>query len=153
MEFYWWWVWYIHASACVHLYLCACHSIRSACIHDMYMRMCMCIYVCICVYTSISLACVHEQCVDRVSMIKCRPGCYAKSPTACTNFWLRVWVCKSNELCKIGWLLYILSELLPLTIFLHGFWHQFHIRCHGMNDFVFFAQVLESLHITAYKPI
>ena len=62
--------------------------------------------------------------------------------------------CKSNNLCKIGWLLYILSELLPLTIFF-VFVIVFDISCTSgaTNGFIFFAQVMDSLHITAYDFI
>ena len=62
--------------------------------------------------------------------------------------------CKSNNLCKIGWLLYILSELLPLTIFF-GFVIIFDISFTSGTTygFVFFAQVMDSLHVTAYDFI
>ena len=62
--------------------------------------------------------------------------------------------CKSNKLCKIGWLLYILSELLPVTIFF-VFVIVFDISFTSgvVNGFVFFAQVMDSLHVTAYDFI
>ena len=62
--------------------------------------------------------------------------------------------CKSNELCNIGWLLYIISELLPVTI-LFAFVIVFDISFTSgvTNGFVFFAQVMDSLHVTAYDFI
>ena len=58
--------------------------------------------------------------------------------------------CKSNNLCKIGWLFYILSELLPLTIFF-VFVIVFDISFTSgvTNGFVFFAQVIDSLHVNS----
>ena len=62
--------------------------------------------------------------------------------------------CKSNELCKIGWLLYIISELLPLTIFfVLVIVFDISFTSGVTNGFVFFAQVMESLHVTAYDFI
>ena len=59
--------------------------------------------------------------------------------------------CKSNKLCKIGWLLYILSELLPLTIFfVFVIVFDISFTSGAVNGFIFFAQVMDSLHVTAY---
>ena len=62
--------------------------------------------------------------------------------------------CKSNELCKIGWLLYIISELLPLTIFfVLVIVFDISFTSGVMNGFVFFAQVMDSLRIKTYEFI
>ena len=62
--------------------------------------------------------------------------------------------CKSNELCKIGWLFYIISELLPLTVFfVLVIVLDINFTSGVTNGFVFFAQVMESLHVTAYDFI
>ena len=59
--------------------------------------------------------------------------------------------CKRNELCKIGWLLYILAELLPLTVlFVLVIAFNVTFTSGNANGFVFFAQVLDSLHITLH---
>ena len=59
--------------------------------------------------------------------------------------------CKSNNLCKIGWLFYILSELLPLTVlFVLVIAFNVTFTSGSTNGFVFFGQVLDSLHVTLH---
>ena len=59
--------------------------------------------------------------------------------------------CKSNKLCNIGWLLYILSELFPVTIlFMFVIVFDISFTSGAVNGFVFFAQVMDALHYTAY---
>ena len=59
--------------------------------------------------------------------------------------------CKSNRLCKIGWLLYILSELCPLTLmFVTIIVFNISFTSGALNGFIFFAQVVDSLALNAY---
>jgi hypothetical protein len=73
----------------------------------------------------------------------CKPGftTYFHSP----NF-----LCKPVDptLCKVGWLFYILSELVPVTvIFVTVMVLNISFTSGAVNGFIFFCQVLTSLHI------
>ena len=58
--------------------------------------------------------------------------------------------CGNNDVCKVGWLLYILSELLPLTvIFVIVMIFNISFTSGATNGFIFFAQAMDSLQITA----
>ena len=54
--------------------------------------------------------------------------------------------CGANNLCEIGWLLYILSELLPLTLlFIIVMVLDVSFTSGVLNGFIFFAQVFDSI--------
>lgn len=56
--------------------------------------------------------------------------------------------CKSDELCRLGMLFYILSELIPVAIlFTVIITLDFSFTSGNINGFIFFSQVLESLSI------
>lgn len=56
--------------------------------------------------------------------------------------------CFPNNLCHIGWLFYILSELLPLTIiFVVVMVFNISFTTGAVNGFIFFAQTIDSLLI------
>ena len=62
--------------------------------------------------------------------------------------------CKSNKLCKVGWLFYLISELLPLTIFfVFVIVFDISFTSGATNGFVFFAQVIDSLQVKTYGLI
>ena len=59
--------------------------------------------------------------------------------------------CKQNHLCDIGWLLYLLSEILPLTVlFILVVTFNINFSSGALNGFILFAQVVDSLAISAY---
>ena len=54
--------------------------------------------------------------------------------------------CMPNELCNIGWLFYILAELVPVTIlFLIVIFFNISFTSGAVNGFIFYAQMLDSL--------
>ena len=56
--------------------------------------------------------------------------------------------CGSNDLCSVGWVLYIVSELLPLTmLFLVVIYFNISFTSGAASGFIFFAQVTDSLAI------
>ena len=58
--------------------------------------------------------------------------------------------CGKNAHCQIGWLFYVLSELLPLTVlFLTVIIFNISFTSGAANGFIFFSQVLDSLSLTA----
>ena len=58
--------------------------------------------------------------------------------------------CGKNQLCKLGWLFYILSELVPVTvIFVFVMIFNVSFTSGATNGFIFFAQVMDSLQVTA----
>ena len=55
-----------------------------------------------------------------------------------------------SHICKIGILLYFISELLPLTVmFLIVLWFEINFTSGTVNGFILFAQVLDSISIDA----
>ena len=65
-----------------------------------------------------------------------------------------IYKCGANHLCNIGWLLYIISELLPLTIvFLVIILLNIRFTSGSVNGFILFAQVMDSLSIDANGAI
>ena len=72
---------------------------------------------------------------------KCQPG-YSVSYHSYT------YTCTSNDNCKYGWLLYIVSELLPLTIvFIIVMAFNISFTSGGINGFILFAQLQDSLAV------
>lgn len=64
------------------------------------------------------------------------------------------YTCGDNSLCKYGLLLYIVSELLPLTImFFAIIIFDIKFTAGSVNGFIFFAQVLDSIAIDANGAI
>ena len=62
--------------------------------------------------------------------------------------------CSKNKLCHVGWLFYILSELVPLTIlFTLVIVFNVSFTSGAVNGFIFFAQVYDTLNITAQGHI
>ena len=58
--------------------------------------------------------------------------------------------CMPNRLCQIGWLFYLLSEILPLTVmFIIIVLLNVNFSSGALNGFILFAQVLDSLSIGA----
>ena len=58
--------------------------------------------------------------------------------------------CDKNAYCNIGWLFYILSELLPLTVlFLTVMIFNISFTSGATNGFIFFSQVIDLLSLTA----
>ena len=59
--------------------------------------------------------------------------------------------CKTNRLCKVGWLFYILSELCPITLlFIAIIIFNISFTSGALNGFIFFAQVVDSLALNAF---
>ena len=72
---------------------------------------------------------------------ECRPG-YSVSYHSYT------YTCTSNDNCKYGWLLYIVSELLPLTVvFTIVMAFNISFTSGAVNGFILFAQLQDSLAI------
>ena len=64
------------------------------------------------------------------------------------------YVCGSNSLCSVGWLFYILSELVPVTIiFLVIIVFNFTFTSGLVNGFIFFSQVVVMFHVSANNLI
>ena len=62
--------------------------------------------------------------------------------------------CMYNQHCKWGWLFYILSEIIPVTIiFIIVIFFNISFTSGEMNGFIFYAQVATFLHITADNSI
>ena len=58
--------------------------------------------------------------------------------------------CKPNDLCYLGWLIYILTELLPVTIlFLVVIFFNISFTSGPLNGVVFFMQVVDTLKLNA----
>ncbi len=58
--------------------------------------------------------------------------------------------CRPDKHCEVGWLLYILSELVPVTIiFLIIIFFNITFTSGKINGFIFFAQVVVIFHVTA----
>ena len=58
--------------------------------------------------------------------------------------------CKTDRFCKWGWLFFILSEVLPVTIiFLVIIFFNISFTSGTLNGFIFYAQVVEIFHTTA----
>ena len=74
---------------------------------------------------------------------KCRNGSSVHYHTENFN-------CGKNEFCKVGWLFYIISELVPVTvIFVLVMIFNVSFTSGATNGFIFFAQVMDSLQVTA----
>ena len=79
----------------------------------------------------------------------CRPG-YT------TNFHSPNFHCKLADptLCQIGWLFYILSELVPVTVvFITVLVLNISFTSGAINGFIFFAQLLDTLNGDAFGII
>ena len=62
--------------------------------------------------------------------------------------------CVPNDMCRLGWLLYITSELLPLTLlFLTVIFFNISFTTGTISGFIFFAQVIDSLAINAQGSV
>ena len=62
--------------------------------------------------------------------------------------------CYHNQHCKLGWLFYILSELVPVTIlFIAIIWLDISFTKGSLYGFIFYVQVFEALHISANHMI
>ena len=62
--------------------------------------------------------------------------------------------CKSNKYCEQGWIFYILSELLPVTlIFLVIIVFNIPFTSGTINGFIFYCQVITMFHISASDTI
>ena len=76
---------------------------------------------------------------------ECRKGhsTYYHSPTL---------ECRENKLCEFGWLFYIMSELLPLTIFF-AVMIVFNVKVTSgaANGFIFYCQVVSTLVVSTYR--
>ena len=58
--------------------------------------------------------------------------------------------CKSSDLCHLGWLFYILSELIPVTLFfLVVIYFNISFASGPLNGVIFFMQVIDALKIHA----
>ena len=58
------------------------------------------------------------------------------------------YTCTSNDLCNIGWLFYILSELIPLTVvFILIMLFNVSFTSGNFNGFILFAQIQDSLSV------
>lgn len=58
--------------------------------------------------------------------------------------------CRPEKHCELGWLFYIMSELLPVTIlFLVIIFFNITFTSGNINGFIFFAQVVVMFHVTA----
>lgn len=79
----------------------------------------------------------------------CRPGytTYFHSP----NFRCKL---ADPTLCRLGWLLYILSELVPVTImFITVLALNISFTSGAINGFIFFAQLLDTINVDAFGII
>ena len=63
-------------------------------------------------------------------------------------------ICKPDDMCRYGWLLYITTELLPLTLlFLTVIFFNISFTTGTASAFIFFAQVIDSLVINGHGRI
>ena len=101
--------------------------------------------------SAIRLPQMHEE-LDEALCGKSRTGiaCGSCKPGFTTYFHSPNFACKSVDptLCKAGWLFYILSELVPVTvIFITVIVLNISFTSGAVNGFIFFCQVLISLYI------
>ena len=78
---------------------------------------------------------------------KCKPGntVYYNSP----NYY-----CRKTRLCKVGWLFYILSELVPVTIlFVVVLAFNISFTSGSINGFILFSQILDTFLIHGHGVI
>lgn len=62
----------------------------------------------------------------------------------------RRYACKEARLCNLGWLFYILSEIVPITlVFIVIILFNINLTTGAFNAFLFFAQVSDTMLITA----
>ena len=62
--------------------------------------------------------------------------------------------CKSNEYCELGWIFYILSDMLPVTIiFLVIIIFNIPFTSGAINGFIFYCQVVSMFHVSADDSI
>ena len=65
------------------------------------------------------------------------------------NFHSPYYECKQNKHCEIGWILYIVSELLPLTImYIIIIVFNIKLTSGAFNGFMFFAQIIETVGVS-----
>lgn len=63
-------------------------------------------------------------------------------------------LCITDDMCRLGWLLYITTELLPLTLlFLVVIFFNISFTTGMASGFIFFAQVIDSLVVNAHGII
>ena len=62
------------------------------------------------------------------------------------------YLCKKDKMCSLGWIFYLMSEVLPLTI-IFAIVLSFNISftSGGLNGFLFYAQIIDILCISAIK--
>ena len=101
--------------------------------------------------SAIQLPQTYEE-LDEALCGKLRTGiaCGSCKPGFTTYFHSPNFLCKPVDptLCKVGWLFYILSELVPVTvIFVTVMALNISFTSGAVNGFILFCQVLTSLHI------
>ena len=79
-------------------------------------------------------------------------ACGSCAPGYTTYYHSPKYVCQRGDstLCKVGWLFYILSELLPVTaVFIAVLTLNISFTSGAVNGFILFSQLFSSLHIDA----
>lgn len=62
--------------------------------------------------------------------------------------------CGKNDLCHLGWVFYLLGEILPVTLtFIVILWYDISLTSGSVNGFIFFSQVVQILLIGAGRSI
>ena len=74
--------------------------------------------------------------------------CGECQPDYSVNYHSYNYKCSENTLCNVGWLLYIISELLPLTVvFIFVMTFNISFTSGALNGFILFAQLQDSLAV------
>ena len=74
--------------------------------------------------------------------------CGECQPSYSVNYHSYTYRCSENTLCDVGWLFYIISELLPLTIvFIFVMTLNISFTSGALNGFILFAQLQDSLTV------
>ena len=106
---------------------------------------------CVNLYNKTSILPKHVNLLDDSVCGKYRTGrlCGQCKSDYSVHYHSSSYLCGNNDTCSYGWLLYIISELLPLTIlFLIATVLNISFTSGAVNGFIWFAQVVHSIPVT-----
>ena len=106
---------------------------------------------CVNLYNKTSILPKHANLLDDSVCGKYRTGrlCGQCKSNYSVHYHSSSYLCGSNDTCGYGWLLYIISELLPLTVlFLIATVLNVRFTSGAVNGFIWFAQVVHSIPVT-----
>ena len=97
--------------------------------------------------------------VNEISSVVCQENrkgilCGTCAPNHSVVFHSEEYNCSPDKLCYLGWLFYILGELLPLTVFF-GLVIGFDIKFNSgyLNGLLFYMQIFDTLYISANNMV